>query len=136
MPYEYPGFPADGIAPTGFAFAWSVNDRNLADWQAVGLPKGVVPAVGASFIATAVGSGLSTGLVRSPLTSGISSIEVIGDPNVELGPIPMGGSANSGGWILVQFLANGVPTAPLDNSVCGMDFYLEQGSKVGGNNEQ
>lgn len=135
-PYQLPAGPADGTAPTGFTFAISVNDNNLKDWQAVGLPKGVVPVVGASFIAIKSGNGSSTGLVRTPSVSGISSIEVIGDPNVELGPVPQGGSGNSGGWILLQFLSNGVPTAPVDGSVCGLDFYLEFGSKSGGNNEQ
>lgn len=135
--YQLPGGPSDGVlAPTGFAFAFTVNDNNLADWQAVGLPKGVLPVVGASFIATSSGHGSSTGLVRTPSVSGITNVEVIGDPNTELGPIPMGGSPNNGGWILVQFLANGLPTAPTDNSVCGMVMYLEFGSKAGGNFEQ
>jgi hypothetical protein len=135
-PYQLPGPPADGIAPTGFTFGLSVDDNNLKDWQAVGLPKGIVPQIGASFIAIKSGNGSSTGLVRSPSVSGVNSVEVIGNPNTELAPIPQGGSPNSGGWVLVQFLANNVVTAPTNESVCGMVMYLEFGSKVGGNNEQ
>lgn len=89
---------------TGFAFVLTVSDTNLQDWQAVGLPKGLAPAVGQSFIAKATGAGASTGTVKVPGVSGISSIEVIGDPNLSFGPMPMGGSPNVGGWILVQFL--------------------------------
>ena len=130
-PYKLPGGPQDGFAPlaTGFAFAWSVNDSNLADWQGVGVPPGVVPAVGVSFIAKASGSGSSTGLVEVPGISGVASIEVIGDPNASLAPIPMGGSPNVGGWILVQFLAP-LPTAPIDGSVVGMSFYVEAASMI------
>jgi hypothetical protein len=134
------GPPADGLIPTGFTFAQTVYSTNLQDWQGVGLPKGVVPAVGASFIATAAGystGGGSTGLVKASSVSGITKMEVIGDPNVSLGPIPMGGSPNVGGWILVQMLgptAAGntalIPTAPTNESVVGMSFVVEAGSMI------
>lgn len=122
---------ADGAIPTGFSFAIINNVTNGAAWRGVGLPRGVVANVGASFIASATGfssMGSSTGLVQSPLVSGISSMEVVGDPNMSLSPIPQGTSPNVGGWILVQMLANGVPTAPVDGSVVGMSFYVEAGS--------
>lgn len=90
---------------TGFAFALTVSDTNLADWQGVGLQPGLLPAVGQSFVAKATGAGHSTGQVKVAGTSGISSVEVIGDPNLSFAPMPMGGSAYEGGWIMVQFLA-------------------------------
>jgi hypothetical protein len=126
-----PGVAADGAIPTGFTFALVDFTSNLQDWQQVGLPPGVVPAVGASFIATKTGystGGGSTGLVQAPSVSGVNSIEVIGDPNQSLGPIPMGGSPNVGGWLLVQMLADNVVAAPANNSVCGMSFHVEAGS--------
>lgn len=132
------GPPADGVIPTGFTFAQTISSTNLRDWQGVGLPKGITPAVNASFIATATGystQGGSTGLVKAAGISGISSMEVIGDPNVSFGPIPMGGSPNVGGWILVQFLAptsssvtTAIPTAPTAGSVVSMSFVAEAGS--------
>lgn len=140
-----PGIPNDGTAPTGFTFALVAYSSNLQDWQGVGVPKGVVPAVGVSFIATATGfstGGGSTGLVKAVGLSGISQVEVIGDSNLSLAPIPMGGSPNVGGWVLVQFLAATsssvttlIPTAPADNSVIGMTLYLEEATRVGGNQE-
>lgn len=144
----FPGIPNDGVAPTGFAFALVDYTTNLQDWQQVGVPPGVVPSVGVSFIATKTGystGGGSTGLVNAVGVSGIISIETIGDINQSLHPIPMGGSPNVGGWLLVQFLAPTVsgsaydtpmiPTAPANNSVIAMQILLEEAARVGGNNE-
>lgn len=133
-----PGVPADGTAPTGFAFAVTKSHSNLDNWQAVGVPKGVVPAVGVSFIATAVGqatNGTSSGLVKAVGFSGIDAIEGIGDSNLSLSPIPMSGSPNVGGWIMAQCLLNAALTAPADGSVIAMQFLLEQAARVGGNQE-
>lgn len=133
-----PGAPADGLIPTGFTFALVDFSSNLKDWQGVGLPMGVIPAVGASFIATATGystGGGSTGLVQAPTASSILVASVVGDPNQSLAPIPMGGSPHAGAWILVQFNAatgagttTPVATAPSDGSVIGLSFYLEASS--------
>lgn len=168
-----PGVPSDGVIATGFTFALTKFLSNLQDWQMVGVPPGVVPAVGVSFIAIKSGQstgGGSTGLVVASGVSGITSIETIGDPNQSIAPIPMGGSPNVGGWLLVQFLnpvvtvpvaagtagdavtnnagvlnstggqdlATSVvmtPTAPANNTVISMTLLLEQGARVGGNNE-
>lgn len=120
-----------GLA-TGYSFALTVSDTNLQDWNAVGLPKGITPAVGASFVAKATGAGASTGTVIAPGVSGITSIEVVGDPNLSLAPQAQGGSPNVGGWILVQFLGATsssvttlIPKAPADGSVVGMSFYVD-----------
>ena len=133
-----PGGPADGVIPTGFAFAVVDYSTNIQDWQGVGLPKGVTPNIGASFIATATGystGGGSTGLVVAAGVSGISQMEVIGDTNQSLSPIPMGGSPNVGGWIMFQMVAATsssvttlIPTAPANGSVGAFSFYLEQSS--------
>lgn len=101
------GPPADGLISTGAAFAIGNYSTNLQDWQGVGLPKGVTPAVGVSFIATATGyttGGGSTGQVKIFGTTGVSHAEILNDPNLSLGPIPMGGSPNVGGWILVKLV--------------------------------
>lgn len=117
---------------TGFTFAQTVSDTNLQDWQGVGLPAGLIPTVNQSFIATATGSGGSTGTVYPAGVSGITSIEVIGDANQSIAPQPYGPSPHVGGWILVQFLAatsssvtSLVATAPANNSVVGMSFYVD-----------
>jgi hypothetical protein len=119
-----------GLA-TGFTFALTVSDTNLADWQAVGVPKGLVPNVGLSFIATATGAGGSTGQVYAVGESNIIGFEVVGDPNQSIAPQPQGGSPHTGGWILVKL--QGLPASgqfpaavkPADNSVIGMSFYVD-----------
>lgn len=120
-----------GLA-TGFTFALTVSDTNLQDWVAVGVPAGVTPAVGVSFIAKATGAGGSTGTVKVPGTSGISDVEIIGDPNVSFAPQPTGPSAHVGGWVLVQFLAptsasvtTRVATAPTTASKVYISFYVD-----------
>lgn len=123
-----------GLA-TGYAFALTINDTNLQDWYAVGVPAGVIPAPNVSFIAQATGAGASTGTVWPASVSGVSSMEVIGDPNASIAPSPTGSSPHQGGWLLVQFLAPTIstgayvspmiPTAPAPNTVVGMSFYVD-----------
>lgn len=143
-----PGAPADSTVvalQTGFTFASTIYNSNLFCWQGVGLPKGITPAVGAAFIATTTGvstHGGSTGTAIAAGVSGIQCVEVIGDPNASLASVPQGGSPNTGGWILVQFLAPSIttvtsafeapmiPTAPADGTVVGMTFYVEAGSMI------
>ncbi len=135
------GGAADGSAATGFAFAVTKYKSNQQNWNNVGLPKGLIPAVNQSFVAIATGDstgGGSTGLVKVPGVSAISSIEIVGDPSLNLAPIPMGGSPNVGGWLLVQFLAPTIntgayvapmlPTAPAAGSVVSLSFNVEAGS--------
>lgn len=144
------GAPMDGAIATGFTFASTVFNTNLTNWQTVGLPKGIIPNIGVSFFAIAQGQssgGGSTGTVKAVSVSGISNIEVVGDPNQSIAPVPQGGSPNVGGWILVQFLAQSsaftynsgtpasstvattmVPTQPANGSVVTMSFYVEQSS--------
>lgn len=131
-----PGPAADGTIATGFTFALTVYKSNLQNWQNVGVPAGVTPAVGVSFIATATGDstgGGSSGLVKIPGVSGISSIEVIGDPNLSMGPIPFGGSPNVGGWILVQFLGGAFTGSAL--GVHNHDFIVIGGQTASTTND-
>lgn len=133
-----PGGPADGVIPTGFTFAVTKFNTNLTNWQAVGVVPGVVPNIGVAFVATTTGQsvgGGSTGTVIAAGNSGITKVEVVGNPNQSIAPVPMGGSPHRGAWIMVQFLAATnsstttlIPTSPANNSVVGMSFYVEQSS--------
>lgn len=135
-----PGGPSEGLVPTGFTFAVTKYKTNQQNWNNVGLPSGIIPSVGASFIAKATGDstgGGSTGTAIAPGVSGISSIEVVGDANQTLAPSPMGGSPNVGGWVMVQFIAptsssvtTMIASAPAAGSVVGMSFLVEAGSIV------
>lgn len=152
------GGPADGASPlgTGFTFALTKYTTNLQDWQQVGLPKGITPAVGVAFIATAVGystGGGSSGTVKAIGSANVNSIQILGDMNLSIAPIPMGGSANTGGYILLSFLSDipvgtndsatppvftgtaAAPAAPANGTVIRLGYLLEQAARVGGSNE-
>ncbi len=81
-----------------------VGDASLAKWQSIGLPVGVTPAVGVSFVATAVGTGSNvlTSRVQVPNPSGVYGVEVVGNPNTMYSSNI---AANGGAWLLAQFLA-------------------------------
>lgn len=86
----------------------SVGTSTQANWNAVGLPLGVIPAVGEAFIATVTGGGTGTGVVQASSVSGISHLEVVGDPNQTFGAnyngaAILGGSAGS--YLIAQCLA-------------------------------
>jgi hypothetical protein len=111
----------------------SLGTTTLAQWQAKGVPPGITPAVGMSFIATATGSIGGTGTVYAPGISGIGSVEVIGNVNTSIANNSV--HQNGGAWMLVQFLAptsssdtTPVATAPADESVIGMSCFFDMSS--------
>ena len=97
----------------------SLGTTTAAQWLAAGLPAGVVPAVGASFIAIATGAIGGTGAVEVPSSSGIMSIELVGDPNQSSAP-------SSGGAIVISqcLNASSALTAPADGTVIGLNFNM------------
>jgi hypothetical protein len=112
----------------------SLGSTTLAQWQAAGVPMGLTPSVGMSFIATATGSIGGSGTVEVPGISGITSVEVVGDPNQSIANSSI--AANGGAYVLLQLLGATssstttlVPTAPANNSVIGMVFQFD-GSSV------
>lgn len=111
----------------------SLGTTTLAQWQAAGVPLGLTPSVGMSFVAIATGAIGGTGTVISPGVSGITSVEVIGDPNQSINNSSI--AANSGAYLLVQFLAATaagntalIATAPANNSVVGMSAFFDASS--------
>jgi hypothetical protein len=103
----------------------TVGTTTQAEWQLLGLPAGLVPAVGMPFIATRSGQGSGSGKVEAVSVSGITNMEAIGNSNLMLGPQ---GVSNQGGWLMFQTLSNDVVTAPTDNSVISMAFYMDNSS--------
>lgn len=91
----------------------TLGDASLAKWQTIGVPPGITPAVGVSFIALSTGgsTNTSTSRVSTPTTSGIVSVEVVGTPGVMLSSSNI--ASNGGAWILLQFMASsGTISAP------------------------
>ncbi len=92
-----------GLTPGQPYIITVLGTTTLAEWQAIGLPAGLTPTVGQSFIATATGTGGShTGKVGTPSTSGITSVEVVGNPNASIANSNL--AANGGAYLLVQFV--------------------------------
>ena len=115
----------------------TLGNATAAQWLTVGVPAGITPAVGTSFIAIATGAGsgnTSTSRVMVPTTSGISTVEIVGDPNASIAN--SNSAANGGAWLLIKFdaatsasVTTLIATAPADNSVCGMTIRFD-GSSV------
>lgn len=107
----------------------STGTTTTAQWQALGVPKGVTPAVGVSFIAAAT-SALGTGAVMTTAAtgSGIQHIETVGDPNTMVAPFP-GAYQGFGAEILLQaYDYTGAKAAPADGSVISLSFLLNNSS--------
>lgn len=113
----------------------SVGTSTAANWQAVGLPVGITPAVGVSFIATSSSPGTGTGVVQTPTATGskVTNVEIVGDPNTTISPSPAGN-----GYIILRCMAPvysasgpSVPmavTQPTDGSVFGATFLFSNSS--------
>lgn len=107
-----------------------LGTATYAQWLAVGMPPGMTPAVGLAFIPTssAVIGGSAQTILAASAGSLIDHIEPIGDPNLSINPIPVGGSPNVGGYLYFRCYSETVLTAPANGSGVGLTFYLGQSS--------
>lgn len=104
----------------------TLGTTTAAQWLAAGVPPGVTPAVGVSFIAIATGAIGGTGTVNVPATNGslIVTADIIGDPTVSLNNTSL--AANGGAWVLVRFMNGSMAiTAPAAGSICSMAFDFD-----------
>lgn len=108
----------------------SLGTSTAADWLALGVPAGVVPAVGVSFVALASGSGSGSGQVQAPSAagSGIVSIETVGDSNLAIGPDPRQNQGFGAQFILQCRNFAGAKAAPADGTVISLQFLLGDSS--------
>lgn len=116
----------------------TLGNASLAVWQAVGVPAGVTPAVGVSFIAISDGgsANTSTSRVMVPNPSGIFRIESFGNPILTQNSNIY---SNSGQSLIVQMLAPTlstgayvaplIPTAPVAASLVNLSLCFD-GSSV------
>jgi hypothetical protein len=105
----------------------SLGTATLAQWQAVGLPVGVTPAVGVCFVATTSASIGGSAAVQRPTATLVQSIEVCGNSNLTLNR--QNNTVNGGGVIVLQCLDSaGARVAPANNSVIALSFYLSNSS--------
>ena len=88
-----------------------LGTTSLENWITIGVPRGIVPAVGVTFIAAAT-SGTGTGTVQASLDSGVDKIELLGNPNPTLtsnAATVLG--VSSGAYLLFQALSTNVVAA-------------------------
>lgn len=64
----------------------TVGTSTAANWQAVGLPAGLVPTVGQNFIASTATAGTGTGAVKALAPCAVSSVELCGDVDLQINP--------------------------------------------------
>lgn len=96
---------ADTALTVGQPYVISVlGAATAANWITLGVPSGITPAVGVMFIAQATGAGTnSVSKVQAITKSGISSVELMGDPQAMLGPQ---GVSNQGAWLFLQCVSD------------------------------
>lgn len=99
----------------------ALGTATASQWQARGLPVGVTPAIGATFIATGSGALPGSAAVEAIATAGsnVDHCEIAGDPNTTL-------NVTGGGYLYVQAFKGNALTAPADGTVVGLTFNLIQ----------
>lgn len=116
----------------GVAYAiTTLGDATAAQWLALGVPAGVTPAVGVSFIALVTGSGASsTSRVAPSATAGslVLAIERVGDANLSLAPLASAAQGYGAQIILQCRDAAGAIVAPAAGSVINLCMLLGDSS--------
>jgi hypothetical protein len=104
--------------------------QSMADFQAKGLPKGITPAVGVSFVPTATGTiGHSAAVeIAAALGTGVATIETLGDPNLSIAPNPAAAQGFGAQIILQCRDYAGAIVAPANGSVISLAMYLSDSS--------
>ncbi len=111
----------------------TLGDASLAKWLSIGVPPGVTPAVGVSFVATAVGTGSNvlTSMVQVAASPGIYGIEMVGNPGVMLSSSNI--ASNGGAWVYGRFVAPTFTGAAMD--VHSHNFLVKGGQAASTTND-
>lgn len=116
----------------GIAYVLTIlGTTTTAAWHALGVPAGVTPAVGVSFIAAAT-SAVGTGAVQITAAAGssVASIEVVGQPDLSISPDPTANQGYGAQIILQCRDYAGAIVAPAAGSKISLEFYLSNSSVV------
>lgn len=112
----------------------TLGNATAAKWHAIGVPAGITPAVGVSFIAASDGGSgdTLTSRVQNTANSGsaVASIEVVGNPDLSLSPSPSANQGFGGQIILECRDYAGAVIAPVVGSKISLAFYLSNSSVV------
>jgi hypothetical protein len=113
-----------------------LGTTTTAGWQSLGLPVGITPAVGVSFVATATATATGTGAVQVPHANGtgIQSIEQVGTPGLTLSTTGIGASYP---YMIFRFMGptnssttTPIAVAPRDGSIISLKMYMSNSSVV------
>lgn len=123
--------PVTGSAIAGGSFVATtiyqivtVGSTTQAQWHAAGVPAGITAAPGVVFKAATIGAG--SGTVKALGSSGISAVEMIGQPATMISNQPF--NALQGGYLTYQCLASTTPTDPASGSVMNFEIYMNNSS--------
>lgn len=110
----------------------SVGTTTQAQWQKLGLPLGITPNVGASFIATSSTTATGTGVIEVPLSTGagIDHIEVIGDANQSMKAPGYTNGVKNHAYVVLACYKNGVLTAPANGTAISLATYVSNSSNT------
>lgn len=102
---------SSGLAVGTLYVITAVGTSTAANWQALGLPVGITPAIGAMFVATSASAGTGTGAVQIPLAAGagVSHLELVGDASKTMNP-----SAGNG-YLYVRTMGQGGGTLTMNS---------------------
>lgn len=112
----------------------TLGNATAAKWLAIGVPAGVTPAVGVSFVAlTNGGAGdVLTSRVMLPVSTPVQAIQVVGLPTLSVNSSI---AVNSGEFVLVQFtgatsssVTTPIPVAPDTASVVNLSLLFDNSS--------
>lgn len=112
----------------------TLGNATAAKWAAIGVPAGVTPAAGVSFIAASNGGtgNTLTSRVQTSATngSGVANMEKVGAVNstTSLNPDPTYNQGFGGQMIYQCYDYAGAKVAPAAGSVIHMSFYLSDSS--------
>lgn len=105
----------------------SLGTTTQAQWVTAGVPAGITAAPGVSFLAAATSSG--TGSAQTAISSGITSMELIGGPDTSLSNQPF--VAGLGGFVNIVFWGPTdathtalIPTDPVNGSIVRLEFLM------------
>ena len=104
--------------------------QSLAEFRAVGLPRGITPAIGVAFVPTSSATiGHSAAVqIAAAAGSGVATIETLGDPNQTIAPDPTQNQGSGAQMILQCRDYAAAIVAPADGSVISLAMYLSNSS--------
>lgn len=122
----------NAVLTPGVAYTISIlGDATAAVWHALGVPAGITPALGVSFIAaSAGGSGnASTSRVQAVVASStVAKIDLIGNPNLLITPAPSASQGFGSELILAIRDYAGALVAPIAGTTISLKLMLSNSS--------